>query len=433
LSYYKAITIFFISTFLLTGLCLYGKTTTASGYYDDDYPDYLEIKIAVMGPGDELYFWWGHIALIIEDYETGRSRFYDWGMFSFENENFFLDFAFGRLLYTCGASSPDWNFRHYIDTGRSITIYTLNLPAEAKEKIKQYAEFTILPENKDYYYHHFRDNCATRIRDIIDLAVDGQFREKYENTPGRFTYREHVRRHTWFNPFFDWILNFWMGRTIDMPLTVWDEMFLPSEIGLRIQEFSYIDPDNKEQQLFVSDEVLYRTEDRPAVLNAPKPRWPGALILSCVVSLILLLFIIFMYLEKPKMNYVWAIGQGALGLFFGVAGTILFFMAFFTNHDYTYWNINLIFANPLLLAALPFGIIYCIKYSRMNHHIWEIYIKSLWSLILCLGIISIIVNIFFGQRNQTDIALVLPVAAAASWLPDGLIYIRREYLWRWLN
>ncbi|MDR0662977.1 MAG: hypothetical protein LBF80_02720, partial [Spirochaetaceae bacterium] len=59
--------------------------------------DYLTVKIAVMGPGDALYFWWGHLGLIIEDELSGTSKFYDYGVFSFDSENFFLNFAFGRL------------------------------------------------------------------------------------------------------------------------------------------------------------------------------------------------------------------------------------------------------------------------------------------------------------------------------------------------
>jgi hypothetical protein len=36
----------------------------------------LTLKVAVMGPGDELYFWWGHIALIIEDSKADTSHFF---------------------------------------------------------------------------------------------------------------------------------------------------------------------------------------------------------------------------------------------------------------------------------------------------------------------------------------------------------------------
>jgi hypothetical protein len=98
--------------------------------------DNITLKIAVMGPGDELYFWWGHIALVIEDSSNGTSYFFDYGLFSFDNENFFYNFAFGRLLYSCGVSHSKRNFDLYKSTNRDITVYTLDLPPETKLKIR---------------------------------------------------------------------------------------------------------------------------------------------------------------------------------------------------------------------------------------------------------------------------------------------------------
>jgi hypothetical protein len=149
----------------------------------------LTLKIAVIGPGDELYFWWGHIALVIEDSTANASRFYDYGLFSFDNENFFYNFAFGRLLYSCGVSSTESNFGSYFKTNRDITIYTLEIQNEKRIEIKEFANHNVLPENRDYFYHHFRDNCSTRIRDIIDMMTDGQFSAEYGSAPGRFTLR----------------------------------------------------------------------------------------------------------------------------------------------------------------------------------------------------------------------------------------------------
>ena len=430
-----------LGSFLLYGSSLFGQTATELPAGDespaqDDHlvqNDHLVIKVAVIGPGDEVYFWWGHIGLIIENYQTNRARFYDWGIFSFENENFFYNFALGRLLYTCGVSSPDWNIQGYLNTNRDVTIYTLNLPPDAKEEILQYAEWTILPENKDYFYHHFNDNCATRIRDIIDMATKGQFRARYENTSGEFTLRQEVRRHTWFNPFFDWFLSFLMGQVIDTPITVWDEMFLPSEIGLRIQEFNYTDS-GREQKLVQSMEIKNRSVNRPAVLDEPRLQWPRELVFSCVLAVLLGICLFLKSREKRAGAFAWALGQGVLGLFFGIAGSILFFMTFFTDHDYTYRNINVLFVNPLLLAAVPMGILYCISFSSGNRQKWENIIKTLWSYVFVFGIISIVFNtLFLGQQNQVDLALVLPFSAVLGWIPDGLLFVRREYLWRWLN
>ncbi|MDR0451885.1 MAG: DUF4105 domain-containing protein, partial [Treponema sp.] len=320
--------------------------------------DYLTVKIAVMGPGDELYFWWGHIALVIDDAFTGESRFFDYGVFSFESDRFFSNFAFGRLRYSCGVSLAERSYRVYRETNRDITVYTLDLPPEVRDEVRRFAETNVLPENKYYWYHHFKDNCSTRIRDIVDLAVGGQFKAAFGDAAGRYTLRQHVRRHTWFSPFFDWILNFWMGQDIDKPITVWEEMFLPQEVGNRIEDFTYTGPDGVRRKLVAKTEILYRAANRPPVLDVPRRQWPRELALGLAVSA-LAVFLALLGRGRPVASRA-GLGllQSFLGLFFGAAGSVLLFMTFFTNHDYTYHNINIIYINPLLFAAVPLGILY---------------------------------------------------------------------------
>ncbi|MDR1420894.1 MAG: DUF4105 domain-containing protein [Treponema sp.] len=380
--------------------------------------DNLVIRIAVMGPGDELYFWWGHIALIIDDTRTGQSNFYDYGLFSFENEHFFVNFAFGRLLYSCGVS-PSWpNIAGYIRANRDITVYTLDLPPEKREEVRRFAENNVLPENRDYLYHHFRKNCSHPIRDIVDMAVDGQFREKYGNAPGRFTLRQHVRRHTWFSPFMDWLLNFLMGQDIDVPITVWDDLFLPSEMGKRLGEFYYTDPSGAERALVSGVEVLYRAKNRPAVLDEPREQWPFELAAGTAAAL-LLLFFSFVKAKRPVAGRILlGAGQSLLGLFFGGTGLVLFFMTFFTNHDYTFHNSNLLFVNPLLLAALPLGILYAlggkkkVSAGRLLVLLWRVSLAGL--------VLSMLIKLLpgFYQDNLTDQLLLLPIVLVSSFIPQ---------------
>jgi hypothetical protein len=418
--------------FLAAGTVLFAQTGDSAEGYPADDP--LVIKLAVIGPGDELYFWWGHIGLIVEDYERGRVRFYDWGVFSFENENFFVNFALGRLLYSCMATSIEWNLGNYLATNRDITLYTLDLPASAKEELAAFAEWNIRPENKDYFYHQFRDNCATRVRDILDTAVEGQFKARYGEAPGRYTLRQHVRRHTYFNPFFDWILNFWMGQDIDTPITIWEEMFLPAEIGMRALEFSYTGSDGLERKLVRSVEIVNTALGRPPILDAPRRQWPRELVLGLVIAVALGLLLVFKA-RSSAAEVTWALGQGALGLFFVAAGMVLFFMTLFTNHDYTYHNINIIFINPLLLAALPLGIAFVkTEYSDTKAKL-ELAIKILWSCVFVFGLLSFLLRLlpFFWQQNQVTLALVLPFALVLSLLPDLIAWVLREYFWRWIN
>jgi hypothetical protein len=387
-----------------------------------------------MGAGDELYFWWGHIGLIVENARTGQGRFYDYGLFSFGNDNFFVNFALGRLWYSCGASSVSNNIANYIKTNRGVVLYTLDLPPEKRIEVWRQAEWDILPENRDYLYNHFSHNCSTPIINIIDMATDGQFKEQYGREQGRFTLRQHVRRHTWFSPFIDWILNFWMGQGIDTPITVWDEMFLPSEVGRRINDFQYTDSHGVSRPLVSDVEVVYRSHDRPAVLEIPHKQWPVELAFSLFLSLIL---ICLFYLQAKSTAH----GQVALGiihslfgLLFGVAGLLLFFMSNFTDHDYTWHNTNILFCNPLLLAAVPLGIRYAVSRNYDSRLRAEFMLRILWLLVV-LGIFaSMLIKLLpqFWQQNLTDQMLMLPIALVLSLEPAGLKRMVERIFWRWL-
>jgi hypothetical protein len=397
--------------------------------------DYLTLKIAVMGPGTELYFWWGHIALVIDDALSGQSRFYDYGIFSFENDHFFTNFALGRLLYSCGVSPARANINAYIATNRDVTLYTLDLPPEKREEVWRFAENNVLPENRDYFYHHFKDNCSTRIRDIIDLAVDGQFREAYGEAPGRFTLRQHVRRHTWFSPLGDWILNFWMGQDIDTPTTVWEEMFLPAEVGRRINEFWYTGADGTSRKLVTGEEIVNRAVGRPPVLDVPRRQWPRELAAGIAVAVLLGLALFLQEKKTLPGQIIVGVSHSLLGLFFGIAGLLLFFMANFTNHDYTFHNSNILFANPLLLAAVPLGILYAKSNNEPERIIPELLLKALWLLSLLGIFLSMLIKLLpgFYQQNLVDQMLLLPIVLVLTLEPWGIRRILERVFWRWFN
>jgi hypothetical protein len=392
----------------------------STGLFAQD--DNLTIKIAIMGPGDQLYFWWGHIALIVEDSSNGTSYLFDYGLFSFESENFFYNFAFGRLLYCCGVSGTERNFNLYKRNNRDINVYTLNLPPEVKTKIRDYVVINVLPENCDYYYHHFLDNCSTRIRDIIDIATDGQFKRQFGDMKSDFTFRDHVRRHTYFSPAVDWILSFWMGQVIDAKITVWDDMFLPAEVGRRIENFYYTDTNGNSQKLASSIENVYKAKSHPAVLEKPRKQWLYELAFSLVLSLIFAFFF-FLQTKKIKAGRIMAgISMSLCGLVFGFAGLTLYFLNLFTNHDYTYQNTNMIFCTPLLLVTVPFGIIYALTKDQKKRQVTSELLRFIWLLSVLGVFISMLIKLLpgFYQDNLTDQMLILPIALTFTLQPAGL-------------
>ena len=384
----------------------------------------LTMKIAVVGAGDEVYFWWGHIAFVVEDSVAGTSNFYDYGLFSFDNKNFYANFAMGRLLYSTGSSSTERNIALAMKRNRSIVFYTLDIPPETRVMVRDFLENNILPENRDYYYQHFKDNCSTRIRDVINLATNGQFMEQYGEVPSRFTYRQHVRRHTWFSPFMDWLLNFWMGQVIDTPIYVWDDMFLPAEVEKRMQDFTYTDINGVSRKFVAADskETAYLSEGRPAVLDAPRKQWHYELVFSLALSAIFGFFF-FLYSKKIRAGRILAgFSMSLCGLGLGIASLLLYFLNIFTNHDYTYENFNMLFATPLLLAAVPYGIKYAFSGNTEKLIRYDLILRIIWLLTVIGIFISMLIKLmpWFYQDNLTDQMLMLPIALVFAFQPVGL-------------
>jgi hypothetical protein len=381
--------------------------------------DDLLFKVAVFGPSDDIFIWWGHAALIVENTRWGYSRVFDWGIFSYPSDDFLRDFLNNQVQYRSVADSL--NMDMYIEEDRDITVYTLDLETDKKEIILKYAENNVLPENCYYNYHEFRDNCSTRIRDILDMGTGGQLRETFANSPGRFTMRQHVRRYTWFRPFSDWFLDFLMGQDLDEPVAVWDEMFLPVEIGRAIADFRYKDSAGAERKLVGSVEIINSSKNRPPILNAPLRRWPVDLMASSLIAVVLLGIAVLRRKKPLAGRILWGLSQSVLGLCGGVAGFVLTYGLFFMNNDYIQQNINILFLNPLLFAAVPFGVFAALgKPSRIRPERW---LRLFWALVFTAGAITLLIKVLpsFFQQNQAALALMLPSVFVLCAAP-GLVF-----------
>jgi len=393
--------LFFVLLIAISSL-VYGQ----SGFDTEN----LVFKVAVYGPSDEIFIWWGHAALIVENTRWGFSRVFDWGIFTYPSDNFLLDFVKNQVQYKCTTGRLD--FDEYIREDRDITIYTLDLDDKAKEAILSYAEFKVLPENSNYDYHEFRDNCATGVRDIIDIGTGGQFKTLFSNTPGRLTLRQQVRRYTSIRPLSDWCFDFLMGGDLDRPIKVWDEMFLPAEIGFYITDFRYTGNDGIERSLVKSVQQIYSSKTRQPVLNEPLTLWPFHLALGLNLAFLFLLIKILRR-KFPLVGRIAAgISQGILGLFFGAAGSVLCFGLFIMPYDYVRQNINILFINPLLFLAAPLGIISAS--GRLRRLQSEKCLRFLWTYVFSATLVTILVGFIPGlhQNNQSAQALILPAAFA---------------------
>jgi hypothetical protein len=370
--------------------------------------DSLVIKLVTIGPGDDLTSWWGHTAVIVEDKKFDVSRFYNFGLFSFEQENFVSNFTMGRLIFWVGAWNTSDALAHYVSLNREIRFQILDISPEKRVQIATLLATNIQPENREYLYDHYRDNCSTRVRDLFDQIFESQFYSQNQ-TASTMTFRGHTRRHTDKHFFVDWLLMFLMNNTIDQEIRRWDDMFLPEELERNISDFSYMDESGNRRNLVKSAYTFFHAKDRDPLPDGAPAHWPVGLIIGIIGGILAILVAIGYSKQTKYMQKLFGAYHIGIGIVYGIPGLVLFFMSFFTDHIVTYHNENLLLANPFTFLFIPFGIgmifnnAFCLKW-----------VPTLWSFLCGLNIILLILKLFpfFDQQNWLSISLILPLNLA---------------------
>ncbi|MDD3996089.1 MAG: DUF4105 domain-containing protein [Sphaerochaetaceae bacterium] len=317
----------------------------------------FSVQLSVIGKGDPLYVWFGHTGLVVNDGRDNRKIMYDYGIFSFRS-GFYKSFIMGRLLYEVWATNAEARFRQTVEENRSARLIDLQLDPSAKLELIRFLNFNTQTENQQYLYHHYYANCSTRIRDVIDKAVDGQFRTWALGQPSPYTIRQDVMRHTAPYPFIDWALNFLQGGAIDKPVTLWERMFIPEVLEQAVLDFHYTNEQGKSVALASAVQSLHVQSDssvRPPVLSTYRPSTIYWFVGSTAAGLIVLIMKILSTITGSRglrllFRFLFGFFNWGWTLATGFAGSLLLFMMLFTTHDYSYWNENIIFVNPLLLV-----------------------------------------------------------------------------------
>lgn len=414
----RFLTVLFLTILILISLaesafCEFPDTTDPSLFvnwpFRNTNPDDLTIKLAEVGPGEDFFLWFGHTGFIVEDSAKGESYFYDFGVFSFDDKNFLSNFIFGKFIYSVESTKFIYYIMRIKSINRSLHTLTLNLDKEIKVELAKKLYLNSKPPNNEYNYRHFDNNCSTIIRDYIDYAVYGQLKKTANNTSARMTLREHLRRHTYHNFFADWMYMFILSGIVDKPatgenFTAWDEMYIPSEIERNINNFKYINIDGKSVPLVIGREEIYKGEGRPPVLENYIELWPSGLIAGIILALIPIILTLI-YLKYNRLGLILGLYTCIIGFFFGILGSLLFFMDNFTAHFVMFNNENLFIINPLTLAALPLGILFMLKKKTA-----PLLLFIVWGVITLLCLAMLILKLFgiFYQSNMLIISTCVP-------------------------
>lgn len=323
-----------VLTILFSSCLLIQFSVAAQGKLSEN----AEIYVLTLGPYQgELYSAFGHSAIRVVDTTEGLDDIYNWGVFDFDQPNFYLNFARGYLYYKLGVHHYERFRDYYIYYNRYIHAQKLNLSQAQKQKLFDYLQWNSLSENQNYRYDYFYNNCATKVRDVM-LTVFGdsiRFDGSYIKTD--YTIRNLTDVYLEQQPWGDLGIDICLGLPMDKKASPSEYMFLPDyiESGFNHATIGTIPLVTETISVYES-----REEEIKASLFHP-------LVVFILFAILVLALSVWDYKRKKLSKWFDALLLGVVGLI----GFLLFFLWFFTDHQAAAVNFNLLWAFPLHLIA----------------------------------------------------------------------------------
>jgi len=306
--------------------------------------DGAEAWLVTFGPGEIYFERFGHNAIWLREPALDLDHTFNFGYFDFEQEDFFLRFMRGRMLYFSIAQPATREFEYYRQENRSIRAQKLNLTTTQYQQLRDYLLREIQPENRNYRYDYYLNNCSTRIRDALDIALDGELYARTGQVSAKLNFRDQTRRLTQMQFWYYLGLETGLGFPVDREVTRWDEMFIPMVVADEISAMTATTAGTDAP--LVSADMMFFFSTLPAPAAAPDSIWYRYLILGLLVTGLAWISGKFMppiWLEALVRSWI---------LISATMGFVLAALWLLTDHEASRNNANLLLLNPLLLLAL---------------------------------------------------------------------------------
>ena len=358
-------------------------------------------SIITIGPyQNELYSAFGHSGVRYQNFEQGLDIFYNYGIFDFNQPNFYANYVKGRLTYMVGKNQYSFYERYYSNQNRYIKEQVLNLSSEEKFFLLDYLENNVKKENRFYPYNYIFNNCSTKIRDVLELTIGEKL--KFNDPPANLSYRSLIDRYLDNYKWADIGIDICLGTKIDDKASNYDAMFLPEYLFSSLENATV----GNKKLVF---ETRINNLDQDQIISR------GIISPKIVFSIFLIISLYFSF-RQIKYHNKFIYFDSLLFFLSGMIGILILFLWFFTDHISTN-NLNILWAFPLNILA-PFFIIkrtdsrflnnYMILSSFMTFlilFIWifysEFFNNSLMIFVLAIFLRSVTNAIYYkGQYNR---------------------------------
>jgi hypothetical protein len=297
-----------------------------------------------------------------------------------------LKFARGKLEYSLSVESFQEFYYSYIQQNRGVTEQTLDLSNEEKRNLLLLLAENSKPENRNYKYDFFYDNCATRIEQILRKALGDSF-QITDPHASKDSFRDAIDKYLTRHPWGDFGIDLALGLPCDKKMEFGQSMFLPDSVYARLANAQVN-----------GRPLVSRTEE---ILMAEPSEYTDIFFTPLQVNIIwLVLCIVAGVIFFGKRKYYLITDRITLFVT-GLVGVMLVLLWFFTDHTATAYNLNLLWANPLNLVIAFFPATRLIR--------WKKYITAY---MVVLGLLLILWYFLPQHMNLAVIPLIAAILFA---------------------
>ncbi len=361
----------YIQTYIAVLLCylIYvqpvgGQNTTSTPVLNED----ATISLLTVYPRDKaIYAIFGHTAIRVQDAAQNIDWVYNYGYFDSSRPNFIYHFVKGETDYVLGIDLFGSFIFSYAKDNSHIEEQVLNLSLEGKKAIFNFLNENALPENREYRYNYFFDNCTTRPRDIIEKFIPGKIIYPEQDHPTSF--RTLVHHCTQPYPWLSFGIDLVLGSGADSTIHLRNEMFLPVKLMFAFDKATVVE-DSIQYPLVKSTQTVlsptYEEDDKKSTIFTP--------ILSGGILLLITLCVSVAGLKKKRLfkGYDFALFLSA-----GIAGCIVWFICFISTHPCTSCNYNVLWLQPLHIIAAFFFLLNIGKKAIKCYHLFNFAVLTL--------------------------------------------------------
>ncbi len=345
-----------LSCFLLFALCI----LHFADLFSRDLSDSSRVSLLTVSPGEELYSAFGHTGIRVTDHKNNFDVVFNYGTFDFEQPGFYTNFVKGKMRYMISTDRFEDFMSEYLYTKRSVGEQELNLTTEDKQQVFAFLYNNALPENREYFYDFFWDNCATRPRDVFEKVL-GKRIEYHTDSAGfekNKTMHDMLRIYVGARPWVDYGFDLILGLPCEVTAGPRDQTFLPDYLEKYIA-CATVDGHPlaaKKQFLILFPILKIHSGFSPIHLS---------------LLLVFIAFIVWAIERKTKKHFY--LFDFFLFLVIGLLGTLFLCLWLFTSHYSVPKNLNMLWLIPTH-AIISFLLLKKEKPGWLKHYFTGTYI-----------------------------------------------------------